>query len=257
MAKGVLGWNNRAVTATLAVTSAQPALPASYLVDAHLFTKWRSTGVGGQNIDLDFGSSLPVGLIGLIGHNLTAAATWRITMDNASQSGSGVHDSTSIAIGFVSGFPQAIYLLNADVSARFVRIAIADAANPAGYMEAGALFVGPTFRPGNNFSFGRAFGWVDPSVRSKSKGGQLYVDLRPRYRTQEFEFKGLSQAEIFNEALEMDRQRGVADNVLFVPDYNSSFLAREALWGPIVDATPAVHVLPTNYSKRYRMEERL
>lgn len=256
MAKAVLGWNNLAVLGVVSATSQQPALPATSLQQAHLAVKWRSTSLATQNIDLDNGSAKTMGLIGLFGSNLTSAATWTITM-GTTQGASGVYSSGSIAASVVAGYGQAIHLLPADLSARWCRIALVDAANPDGFMEAGALFVGPSFRPQRNFSYGRALGFVDPSVRSKSKGGQLYSDLRDRYRAQEFEFEGLTEAELFNEALEMDRQRGVADSILFCPDDAGTFRTRTAIWGTIADATPGVHTALPVYGKRYRIEERL
>ena len=52
MAKAVLGWLNRALTATLAATSEQAALPVENLVNDHLAVKWRAQGTVNQDIDL-------------------------------------------------------------------------------------------------------------------------------------------------------------------------------------------------------------
>lgn len=257
MAKAVLGWLNRALTATLAATSEQAALPVENLINDHLAVKWRAQGAANQDIDLDFGSPLSIGAVGLFGTNLTAAATWRITMSTASQSGTDIHDSGTIPAAVVAGYGQAVHVLVADTSARYLRIRLDDAGNPDGYVEAGLLFAGPLFRPQRNFSYGRAHGLVDPSVRSKSKGGQLYVDLRDKYRVQEFELRGLTEAEVHSDALEMDRILGVSGNLLFVPDYESAFKNYDAIFGPISDATPPVHTRKPVFAKRYRIEERL
>lgn len=262
MAKGVIGFTNRLKDAVLTTNSETASLPVTNIVDDHRAIQWRSNNGAGQFFDADFGSSIPIGAVSL--HGVTAgpiqnpgdplSGNWRVRL-GATQGSGSVYDSASIGLVISKHFWQAVHVLAADLSARWLRVDL-----PDGVFYVGLAFAGPTFRPTRNFSYQRSHGPVDPSIQTPTRGGQLLTDVRDKVRAQEFELKALTIAEIYDQTFALEYEAGRSGNVLFVPDYeDATYRNREAIFGTIADATPAVQVGANErgWAKRYRITERL
>lgn len=256
MANGAIGYINRVMTATLVASSQQASLPATNLQSPHMAIKWRSATHTGVTLDVDAGSSVPWRAIGLFASNFTPTATWTIAL-GATQGSSGVYSSGSINQNQVAGYGQAIHVLSAPLSARWLRLTLGDAAlSGLGYFEIGGIFAGPLFQPARNFQYGRTAGWIDPSIKSRSKGGQIFADIKPKFRVQDFQFAYLSEQEAFD-AEDIDQAAGTVNNVLFIPDPAGAFLTRDCIFGTIEDASGRTHSAHPIFGKRYRIQERL
>ena len=256
MTNAVLSWINRLATAVLSTDSEVATLPLAEIVSPHLSDKWQTDGATSAYLAADFGAVVAIGVVGLFGTNLSASATWRIRLSAIAPGGGELLDTGVVSMGVVAGYGQAVHVLSSAVNARYLRIDLDDPDSTAGFLQVGAAWAGPLWQPARNFAYGAAAGWRDDSVVSRSKGGQAYVDLRPRYRVAEVEFRFLTEAEAFEGAFEIDRLVGLAGNLLLVPDPGGPWQNRQALLGRLVDATEVQNAALKVFAKRYRLEER-
>jgi len=203
-------WDNRAFyAAILTATTEAPGYPVTNLQDPFRTRRYRSTSITGQSISIDLGASKDFNALPLVDHNLTFAATIRVT---ASDTPGGfdlldeTYDAWNPVIGFGEGYfgsfgfggtiPIAeadrqwavpnpiriIYIVDENgeqqtITARYLTIEFIDAANPDGYIELGNLF------PVQYADFGIQaqsirHGVVDDSEINRSLGGQAWVSKK-------------------------------------------------------------------------------
>ncbi|HEX7048602.1 MAG TPA: discoidin domain-containing protein [Longimicrobiales bacterium] len=253
-----LSWINHLVGAPVLTASSEVAtMPVTNLIDDHRSSRWRSVGAGSAQINFDLGSIMPIGVVGLFGLN-HRAAQWRIQLSATGIGNGDVLDTGTIDANIKPGYAQTVYCPPEPLNARYGRITLTDASDPPIQAhEAGTLWVGDLYRTQRNFSYGDAPMWTDPSVISRSRGGQVYVDVRDPFRAYELEFRGLTREEAYTVALEIDRVAGVRGNVLVVPTPGGPFQNYEAILGRPVIATPVPRWRHNLHRKRWVFEERL
>ncbi len=166
------------------------------------------------------------------------------------------YDSYIRSAGIVAGYGQSVHIPSAAVTGRYCRLDLIDAANPDGYLRVGAAFAGPMAQPTISFAPGAAEGWQDDSVVTTAKGGQEYISIGATYRVTEIEFPDLTEAERYTVAHEIDRVAALRSNVLFVPEPDSAYLQRAAIFGRLTQLDPPVRRYPGVTSKRWRIKER-
>lgn len=258
MANGGLSWVNSVLGATVTATSEVSTLPLSNLQDDHVAIAYRSADASDLTIDFDLGSAVTIALVGLFGCNFTSAATWRIEISIVSAGGTDAYDSGVVAANVASGYGQTVKVLPAPVVGRYVRIILSDSGLASvGYFQIGSAWIGALWQPAKNFSYGQQIGRVDPSVKSKSRGGQLYIDVRDQYRTHQFTMDFLTETEIYDEVFELDRVAGTSSNILWVPDPSGTRQNRQAIFGTLTDLAPAANPFFATFSRQYQIEERL
>jgi len=249
MANILLAWRNRIDDATLSGGGWQATLPLNNLKARQIQKLARSTSAVTSNTlfvaDLTQGRS--IGVLALAGHNISAVGRVRIMGHTANSWGTPTYDSGWLdawAPGIVPIELQAwemdefwigsltaefrnsyrspfIHVLSAEQYLRYWRVEVDDAANAAGYVQIGRVFLGQAWRPAVNYEYGAELGFEDPSVIDTSLSGAEYFDERPRYRVLRFTLGGLSDYESDLFALDVQRVAGVTGEVLVVPDSDS------------------------------------
>jgi hypothetical protein len=279
MGNCVLSWRNFADQATLSGGSWASTMPLANLLDPTLGVKARSVddATASTQFDADLASSTGVGLFGLVGHNLSAGASFRLrASDTAGDfTTSPLYDSGTVSVwgsaylasdvpwesdgwwlgvitftGLEAGGTAFIHILPTETAARYWRLEIFDTANSDGYVEAGRLFAGQAWRPTVNFNFGAALGYIDDSVIETALAGSEYFDVRPVRRTAALRFEALTDAEAWTQMLDMQRLRGITGEVLFLWDPDDpaytlqrSFLGRQEQLNPIEAARYGANAL--------------
>ena len=143
---------------------------------------YKQTSLGGY-IDIDLGTAKSIGVIAVIAHT-QASGTIRVQGGASAGSGSA-YDSTALAI--YSGSDYAITFEPA--SARYWRITWSE------QMSCGRVFIGPRFKPANNFDWGPSFARESDSVVGKALSGMEFGDKRPSRRVWRGAFSWLTPAE--------------------------------------------------------------
>lgn len=241
MGKLYLGWPNRAgAGATVSGGSWLPALPLSNLLTREMTDIARSDGLSNAVIDFDLGTSRTLRAFALCNHNLTRTAVWRIQLGSAAGL-ADIYDSGDQVVWRISfdtgelewednnwwkgnydddavGHPfAAIFMANADHSARHMRITITDDFNPSGYVQLGRVFAGNGISPRFNMAYGAGEKWETLSQVESAPGGTDFFDERRAYRVSQFTIDHIDQQTEFASFYEMQRRLGTTGEVLFIP----------------------------------------
>lgn len=235
-----------------------------------------TNATGTKTINGDLASPALVGACVLYGHNLTSQATWRLRLwDGAGQTGTVVYDSTTVpatsAIGWgqfgwgavpwgasvFTGWGSAFSVLwFATVGALSFRLDITDASNPAGYLQAKRLLLGPYFEPAVNVDLGMQLYWEEASVQRRTQASSLRTDPGPRYRVLNAYLGQLSDSERAV-ALETLRQIGMRTET-FISIYpgaggslerDHSLLGKFTRMPAFANGTPSSHQAPITFEE--------
>lgn len=265
---------------TLTVDDEVATLPASNLQDQQIVKIWRNTQTSAQ-IDVDFGQQRIIDFMALIRHNISQTGTIRWRLSAVSDFSTTVYDSGTIdAWPIVEEFgtlPWGVFqwggrlnpevaaeytissfdVLTTAVQARYLRIDISDSLNADGYLQAGRLIAGPSYRPSVNYANGVQFEFVDESRITKSRGGQTFVDEVERYRVMRFELINLPENEMFGNVFNsIDRLRGVSKDILVIPQpAKSSTWITQNIYGRIRQTQPITNSALTYYGRMIEVEE--
>ncbi len=265
---------------TLTVDDEVATLPASNLQDQQIVKIWRNTQTSAQ-IDVDFGQQRIIDFMALIRHNISQTGTIRWRLSAVSDFSTTVYDSGTIdAWPIVEEFgtlPWGVFqwggrlnpevaaeytissfdVLTSAVQAQYLRIDISDASNADGYLQAGRLIAGPSYRPSVNYANGVQFEFVDESRITKSRGGQTFVDEVERYRVMRFELINLPENEMFGNVFNsIDRLRGVSKDILVIPQpAKSSTWITQNIYGRIRQTQPITNSALTYYGRMIEVEE--
>lgn len=167
--------------------------------------------------------------------------------------GGGVDDGPFtdwVIRGLVSGGERVTY------EARFAQLDLYDASNADGYIEAGRVFLGPVYEPTINMDEGFSLGWVDPSTRERSRGGQLWVDQRRKYRRMRFNLGFLERDEMLANPFELDRALGLSRTLIAMLDPGDAVNGeRLTIYGNLAELTDVQHVRDDIYAKPFILEE--
>ncbi|MGE0290343.1 MAG: hypothetical protein AB7I42_24835 [Bradyrhizobium sp.] len=225
--------------------------PATMVQNEHVARKWRSR-LSSDYLLFDFGASTAIDTVAAIG---LTATTCRVRLSTADSSGAAGDAWDTGVVAVDQGYLQVIALGEATASGRYLRIDLVNAAGD--YVECGRVAAGVRSTFTYNFAFGWGRAWVDPSLRTKTRGGQTQISREENYRTLELPFEIVSTDDRHGFVETMDRVNGLSTDVLFVTDDGSANLARDSVWGLVADVSPVTQPFFDTFAKTYRIEERL
>jgi len=254
----LIAFNNRADAATLSGGSWLAALPKTNLQNRIVGKVARSTddAVASTKFDVDITADTIIRVIGLIGHNLSINALYRIR--GSSDSGFA---SSDVDTGWVSVWPPVyvstdldwqslnwwsgryltdeilgytwslIYDIGSAKNLRYWRIEFDDTANTSGYVQVGRLFMGDAWQPAINMSYGAGISWETPTEVQEAIGGTEYFDARTPYRVAKFSTDWLTEDEAYSSAFDIQRRMGIDKEVIFLwnPEDTTHALRRQFL----------------------------
>lgn len=257
MGKASILYDDRVRSAILSGAAPAGGLPLAHLQDPQPRKVTRWIGTSGFVV-ADFGASVPVGLVALTGTNLTAAATRRVRLSSVDATGAAgdVHDSGVAAAGADPRHNGAVfYPLAADLSARYLRVDLADAS--LSFLDVGLLLAGPAFRPARNMSFGWSVGWQEYGTNEPSPVGVRFTARRGRCRALALRFDFATESEAMGHHMEMARIAGATENVAVLPIADGAYLAQQAVVGLVQDVTEVQNRFFNIWSKTITIAERM
>lgn len=98
---------------------------------------------------------------------------------------------------------------------RYWRLDLVDAANPAGYLQAGRVFGGSAWLPQYGAVYGASLGYESRDQITEMDSGSEYMRSRQAPRVAQFSLPFLSDAEAVGIVLDMQRRLGSSGEVLF------------------------------------------
>lgn len=259
----------------------QTTLPLSNLKTQQPTQVARSTNalVASTKFVVDMQRIAPVSMFAMVGHNFSVAAIVRLRVSEDASGASPTLDVTLPAVepAVVWGsqpwgaFPWdglepdqlsstvSFYKHPAPVLGRYILVDIDDTSNSNGYVQLGRFMAGDAFVPRWNMAYGASFAFVDESRLSRSVGGQLYADPKPKRRRFSCAFEALYEPEAWGAAYDMQRGLGKTGNMLIVynPDDHESVVKRRTIYGTMVSLDEIVTANPSDapYNWRLSVEE--
>lgn len=210
--------------ATITAASAAASMPATNLNKVQPSDVWRSTSLSSQYIEIDLGGAKAVNLAALLFTNLTSAATIRIraATSQANLTAAPGYDPGTTNPAWAGATqnvdrPHTLSFLAAAQTYRWWRFDLTDAANPAGYFEAGRVFLANAFQGTRNYSYGAGRGFNDLSTVKDGFGGQQLIENKGKRPVLSFEAAWLTAAEQ-ETMLEIERNAVDAQLLMLNPD---------------------------------------
>ncbi len=238
---------NDSDTATLSSSDFVGTLPVTNLqVEGRARVARTTNATGNKTINGSWSSAKIVSAVVLYGCNFTSLATIRVqAWDGANQTGTQVYDSGVIPALDSLGWGEFIWGVDAwgasvfsnwssaysvlwlpqSVGAQSFSITVADAANPAGYIQIKRLLIGAYFEPLINADYGMQLCWQDNSIQTRTMAGSIRTDIKEKFRMLNGNLSGLSSGERAT-FFDMSRAVGLSSEI-FVSAFPQSGGANE------------------------------
>lgn len=207
-------YDNAIDRATLSASSTAGSLAVSNLLTDIKSAVWRATGISATLTATWSAAEIVSGVV-LPFTNLTPAATIRVRGYTNIADATPAFDTGTIAAcaattigpwGWASGtvgansfaYGGGAYArawIGAPAAVKKITIDLVDAANPAGYVEAGRLVAGAYWSPVWNFDYGTSVTMVDSSKQQRSDAGDLLTDIGTRHRKQNLSLSTMPEAD--------------------------------------------------------------
>jgi hypothetical protein len=247
------------------------ASPLTNLVDRRLARVARSSSalVASTTFDVDLGAARYVRVLAIPKHNLSLAATIKITASDHADLSAPLYDPAADDVFPVIypagvlpfGHPSYVtgrltqeewaggysvgytHVLAPPVSARYWRVAISDTANAAGYVELARLVLAWAYQPADAIAEGAKFGWETSSSRTETDGGAAVYTDRPRRRVFSFQIEAQDADEALVFPFDIQRKYGTSAQIFFVWDPDDvEHLHRRSFLGVLRELSPLDYV---------------
>jgi hypothetical protein len=109
-----------------------------------------------------------------------------------------------------------------------------------------------------NLQYGWSIEQVDDSRTVRSRGGQSYVDVQPKYRRLRFAFDFLERDEVFGHAYELERIKGVGGDLMVMADPDDlQHRHRHTVYGVLAETAPIANPAFGRFAKAFTVDELL
>lgn len=250
-------YTNLADYATLSAFNLQTyvaALPLTNLQDHRLSKKARTAGslANGFSVGLDLtGGVFTVNtkIVALCGLNFifnpprelsnTLSVTINFSNVSIGSTDIGQYTFSSVSDNTPQGMPANIFVVvngNSGFTARYISINFNWSSGSITYMEAGRLWIGDAIVQPLSIEEGWQQTIKDLSTIQRSRGGQIYADIKQRYRNTKLEIKQVPRASIYPlqgaptlNFQEMFLNAGMSSEVIVIPRSNTGFNQQDCL----------------------------
>ena len=278
--------------AVLTASSSPPSLPVSNLQNRHIKQVWRSNDPLNTYVIIDFGRPVRFNLVALLGHTGSSRSHARVTASattgflgegdfdeedfdpedfdtgTLSPFDSGELPFRSHQAGFDATWAASvpdeeygaletnhfIYMPDTPQEYRYLRIDIADPVSS--YIDIGRLYVADAWQAQTNMDYGLSEYVIDPSRVNVTAAGRVSSKENAKRRAAAFRLSFASEAEMRDAAFDLEWQRGVTKDILFIPDPEAGgYLQKRTIYGRLASLEPTVSAYFKLYEKNFRIEE--
>lgn len=136
------------------------------------------------------------------------------------------------------------------------RIQFVDPGNPAGYLDIGKVFLGPSFSPSSNYAFGAGLTVLDESRVSQSIGGTRFFDPRGKRRSFAFGFQDMDEEREFARFFDLIAEAGITQEMIVIPDPSDKLnLQRRSFCGTLREATTLEQAVWARLNANFVLDE--
>jgi len=232
-----------------------------------------------------FDKARPMRVVNLTDHNLTTSASYRVRLfDDAALTmlayDSGevrtfgqIYDETTVPGGWDGGnlfdlttteeereglTAAIVHVMPTTVAAQYLLVELFDTTNPAGYVQAGRLFVGDAWEPIYNMSYGAGLSYENRDEIDEADSGSEYFNTRPSPRVARFTLGFMTEDEAMTRAFDMQRTQGATQDVLFVWNQSDvAHAARRSFLGRLRSLQPIEQDFFDNFRSTHEIKELL
>lgn len=285
----VIGYNNQADTAIVSRGSWDSSYPLSRLKDYRVPIKARTTDLAASSTQVGFELLNPayIGMVGLMGSNASATASYRVTLYDDFTFANLLYDSGvrrvypegTMAFGSVPwGSPSwwtavpvpseikrfqnnVLHVLDSKsgyggaMFGQFGIIEIFDTDNTSGFFEAGRLFIGATFQPIVNADYGSiSVALTSRSTITRARDGTPYLQAERPDIAMPFALKELVQDEAMK-VLDLQAVSDIYGEAMVVenPD-DIRYAFRRQVFGRLKQLDPITYANFAHYSTAFQVE---
>jgi hypothetical protein len=230
------------------------SMPLTFLSSQQPSDVARWTDLTQVYLVIDALAAVTVNMVALLYTNMTSAATWRIrgaTSVANLTNGSAGYDSrvggvdltmiTDPAETWWDRLHAYLWVAATIGPFRYWRVDIADAANPAGYFQAGRLYMGNMYQASRGAKLGGDVMVTEvvptsssSSAHQVSGGGQAYPAVRVKTGGITFGMEFLPKSEVFRGLYQIVRRRGGTKDVFVLLDPDDrSFAMEQSCYGTL------------------------
>lgn len=291
MATGAyFSYKNYADTAALSAYNSQTyqaALPLANLQDHRLSKKARTTGTThGFAVGIDLNAVRNTKVVALCGLNFSSndpayssnALVYTVTFSNTAIGSTdvGQFQETGYLENTFSGMPPNVFIVpngNAGFTARYLSVVATWSQSGGAYFEAGRLWVGDAIVLPGAVEEGWSQTIQDLSTIQRSRGGQIYADIRQRYRNTKIDVKSVPRQTIFPLAnsgyatfQEMFLNAGMSTEIVALlrsslgtgtPEDDYSFMMHTGVYGVFSQKPSVTNSAGDNYNISMELDESL
>lgn len=257
-------------SAILTASSAVSSMPAENLQKFQPTDWWQTTslGSGGQYLEIEITELNDLGtaswdLVSFLYTNATVDTEWRI---RAAFSAGATTSAPSYDTDWISHWPvtglddwawtHSLHMTSTTRSEPYIRIDVRDAG--LSFYRSGRLYVAKAWQPTHHVKYGWGTGHVENQRRQYAEGGPVFPRIQPRRRVLNGRLNFLDESEMFANAWEIDRARGVSEDVLAILDPTHPNLVHKwMIYGLMKDLPPIVNEAYEIYNKPFEIEEAL
>lgn len=277
-----IAYPNRAATAVVSGGSWQT--PVTCLLTRPLGEVARSASLSlaATRFDIDLQRLRAVSFIALVNHSFSIAARVRITMGSTA-GGADLYNS-----GWLDAWPPVRNIqmqswrsenwwngkltdeerqqypsdftlqLPSSLLTRYMRVEIDDAANAAGYVEIGMLFVADAWQPVVNVDLGGSLLWQDKTAVEETEAGLEFFGQKARRRRASFRLSHLTTDEAMSRAFDLDGTLGISGDLYYITDTDDILhRIRRSFLGRLEQTSEINHAGTDRYGKQFTIIERI
>ncbi|TWB22133.1 hypothetical protein FBZ89_104383 [Nitrospirillum amazonense] len=213
----------------------------------------RNTAVGPLPFafTIDLGRPRAIGEVAFVNHNASKTAFFSLVISNSPDFATQVYESVGnkfwqqtelwgsrpfgefpfdgIDLEAFPTMPIAFLNLGQLYVGRYIKVTVFENDTTAGGWQCGRFLAGVPFTPPINMSAGSSVTVVDPSSRSRTRGGRRIVSRRPRYRQFKIVLANQSKAAAMTTYHDFMVRRGVAGDMLVIWDPDDAAPVRNRL----------------------------
>jgi len=109
------------------------------------------------------------------------------------------------------------------VEARYWKVEIQDVSNTDGYVQIGRIFIGNAWEPTYNFDFGQSVGWENETTVKYALNGSPYFDNKRPTRAARFTLSHLSQQEAMQTVYSIFGYHGLDKEIFYMQDTDNVY----------------------------------
>ena len=152
--------------------------------------------------------------------------------------------------------PITMHYISAGVAGQYVRVQITDTTSTEAAFDIGRVYIAPVFQPTVNAQYGLSNGFIDPTIKRRSRGSNQFIDERTKFRILSFLLSDMKEDVAYTDVQEIMRQLGFSQDLLCITDPDDeTYRMRQSIYGTFASFDPITHEFFDGHAASFVIEE--